>query len=189
MRSLLDRRSAIGSVCGRRTKALSGACAAVVVGLELGLRTRLSLSLSLCAWVRKWFEVKIFTSNHFRVKSIKTHSQLKIIFEKFIFHAQPNTCIYRKTFPKVIWNQNKHCLKLKGLYKTFRFLWYLLQTFVFVNFSVWDRRFLLVRVFFFFFFPVPHFLNHQFLHYLPSTSPICLFWLETNFIASLHLLI
>ena len=46
MRSLLDWRSAIGSVCGRRTKARSGACAAVVVGLELGLRTRLSLSLS-----------------------------------------------------------------------------------------------------------------------------------------------
>ena len=46
MRSLLDRRSVIGSVCGRRTKSRSGACATVVVGLELGLRTRLSLSLS-----------------------------------------------------------------------------------------------------------------------------------------------
>ena len=45
MRSLLDH--AIGSVCGRRTKARSGECAAVVVELELGLRTGLSLSLSL----------------------------------------------------------------------------------------------------------------------------------------------
>ena len=66
-----------------------------------------SLSLSLCAWVQKWFEVKILTKTNFRVKAIKTHSQLKIFSEKFIFHAQPNTSIYRKVFPEVIWSQNK----------------------------------------------------------------------------------
>ena len=73
----------------------------------------LSLSLSLCAWVRKWFEVKIFTSNHFRVKAIKTHGQLKIFSGKFIFHAQPNTHIYGKAFLEVIWSQNKHSLNFK----------------------------------------------------------------------------
>ena len=69
-----------------------------------------ALSLSLSVWVRKWFEVKIFTSNHFRVKLTKTHDQLKIFFRKFIFHAQPNTHIYGKVFPKMIWSQNKHSL-------------------------------------------------------------------------------
>ena len=92
----------------------------VVVGLELSLRSVLlwssdwssveglgslfflSLSLCLCARVRKWFKVKIFTSNHFRVKAIKTHGQLKIFSGKFIFHVQPNTRIYGKTFLEVI---------------------------------------------------------------------------------------
>ena len=72
----------------------------------------LSLSLCLCAWVWKWFELKIFTSNHFWVKAIKTHGQLKIFSGKFIFHVQPNTCIYGKVFPKMIWSQNKHSLSL-----------------------------------------------------------------------------
>ena len=72
-----------------------------------------AISLSLCAWVQKWFEVKIFTSNHFRVKPTKTHGQLKSIFGKFIFHAQPNTRIYGKAFPEVIWSQNKHSLYCK----------------------------------------------------------------------------
>ena len=85
--SLLDRRGAIGSVCGLWTRARSKECAFVVVGLELCLRTRLSLCLALCVWVRKWFEVKIFTSNYFRVKAFKTHGQLKINYGKFIFHA------------------------------------------------------------------------------------------------------
>ena len=70
----------------------------------------LSLSLSFCAWVRKWFEVKILTETNFRVKSIKAHGQLKIFSGKFIFHAQPNTRIYGKAFSKVIWSQNKHSL-------------------------------------------------------------------------------
>ena len=103
------------SVCGRWAR--SEECAVVVVRLELGLRTglsllSLSLSLSLCAWVRKWFEVKILTETNFRVKAIKTHGQLKIISGKFIFHAQPNTHIYGKAFLEVIWNQNKHILNL-----------------------------------------------------------------------------
>ena len=46
--SLLDRRGAIGSVCGLWTRARSKECAFVVVGLELCLRTRLSLCLALC---------------------------------------------------------------------------------------------------------------------------------------------
>ena len=41
--SLLDRHGAIGSVCGLWTGARSEECAVVVVGLELGLRSRLSL--------------------------------------------------------------------------------------------------------------------------------------------------
>ena len=114
-----DRSGAIGSVCGCWTGARSEECTTVVVELELGLRTGLSLlplslflSLCLCAWVWKWFEVKIFTSNHFWVKALKTHGHLKIIFEKFIFHAQPNTRIYGKAFSEVIWSQNKHSLRL-----------------------------------------------------------------------------
>ena len=51
---------------------------------------------------RKLFEVKIFTSNHFRDQSLILHGQLQITFGKFIFYAQPNTCIYGKTFPKMI---------------------------------------------------------------------------------------
>ena len=76
----------------------------------------LSLSLSLCTWVRKWFEVKIFTSNQFRVKAFKTHGQMKIISGKFIFHAQPNTRIYGKAFLEVIWSQNKHSLSKREVF-------------------------------------------------------------------------
>ena len=83
----------------------------------------LSLSLSLClyAWVQKWFEVKIFTSNHFRVKPTKTHGQPKIFSGKFIFHTQPNTRIYGKVFSEVIWNQNKHsrsdfCFRISNIW-------------------------------------------------------------------------
>ena len=92
----------------------------MVVRLELGLRSdlgslfflSLSLSLFFCAWVRKWFEVKIWTETNFRIKPTKTHGQLKITSKKFIFHTQPNTCIYGKAFSKVIWSQNKHNLNV-----------------------------------------------------------------------------
>ena len=60
-----------------------------------------SLSLFACL-TQKWFEVKIFTSNHFQGQSLILHGQLQITSGKFIFHAQPNTRIYGKTFPKVI---------------------------------------------------------------------------------------
>ena len=127
-RSLLDRRGAISALL-RSTRSVqstrsvwSARCCdrwdRWSVGCRTGARSEdwalsyssISLSLSLCAWVRKWFEVKIFTLNHFRVKAIKTHGQLKIFFGKFIFHAQPNTCIYGKAFPEVIWSQKKHSL-------------------------------------------------------------------------------
>ena len=73
-----------------------------------------SLSISLFAHLtRKWFEVKIFTSNHFQGQRLILHGQLKIFFGKFIFHAQPNTSIYEKTFPEVIWSQNKRSLIYK----------------------------------------------------------------------------
>ena len=78
-----------------------------------------SLSLSLCAWVRKWFEVKILTETNFRVKAIKAHGQLKIFSGKFIFHAQPNIRIYGKTFTEVIWSQNKHSLSCFSLIRDF----------------------------------------------------------------------
>ena len=80
--------------------------------LPLARALSLSLSLSLFACLtQKWFEVKIFISNHFQGQSLILHGQLQITSGKFIFHAQPNTRIYEKTFPKVIWSQNKHSLK------------------------------------------------------------------------------
>ena len=74
---------------------------------EVKVEGSLSLSLSLFAWVRKWFEVKIFTLNHLRVKAFKKPGQLKIISGKFIFYVQPNTRIYGKTFSEVIWSKKK----------------------------------------------------------------------------------
>ena len=62
-----------------------------------------SLSLSFFARLtQKLFEVKIFTSNHFRGQSLILHGQLQITSGKFIFHAQPNTHSYGKAFPEVI---------------------------------------------------------------------------------------
>ena len=90
----------------------------------LPLSLSLSLSLSLFARLTwKWFELKIFTSNHFRGQSLILHSQLQITFGKFIFHAQLNTHIYEKTFLEVIWNQNKHSLNSNS--------WIFLQSFFF----------------------------------------------------------
>ena len=55
---------------------------------SLSLSLSLSISLSLFARLtRKWFEVKIFTSNHFQGQSLILHGQLQIPSEKFIFHA------------------------------------------------------------------------------------------------------
>ena len=86
-----------GARCDRRTGARTG---------DLG---SLSLSLSL-RLTQKWFEVKIWASNHFRGQRLILHGQLQITSGKFIFHAQPNTRIYGKAFPEVVWSQNKHSL-------------------------------------------------------------------------------
>ena len=40
--------------------------------------------------------------------------KLKSISEKCIFHAQPNTRIYRKIFPETIFTQNKCSLSVNG---------------------------------------------------------------------------
>ena len=42
--------------------------------------------------------------------------QLKSISGKCIFHAQPNTHIYGKAFPEVIFTQNKHNLREQVLH-------------------------------------------------------------------------
>ena len=100
-----------GAQCNRRDLVRA------IVGLELEVRRRrrtgdLSLSLSArLTW--KWFEVKIWASNHFHGQRLILHGQLQITSWKFIFHAQQNTHIYEKAFPKVIWSQNKHSLSCK----------------------------------------------------------------------------
>ena len=77
-----------------------------------GLPLARSLSLSLSARLtQKWFEVKIWASNHFCGQRLILHGQLQITSGKFIFHAQPNTRIYGKAFSEVVWSQNKHNLK------------------------------------------------------------------------------
>ena len=98
--------SARSGVCDRWTRARGSPA-------TLKAWSRLPLSLSLFARLtRKWFEVKIWASNHFCGQSLILHGQLQITSKKIIFHAQPNTRIHRKAFPKVIWNQNKHSLNL-----------------------------------------------------------------------------
>jgi len=105
--------------CDRRSAAIDETNGVWVVGLELDLWSSnwssvwgviWALSLSLYAWVRKWFEVKIWIETNFRVKPTKTHGQLKITTSGIFIFAQLNTCIYRKAFSKVIWSQNKHNL-------------------------------------------------------------------------------
>ena len=64
-------------------------------------------SLSLSIFRKIVFEGKIKTE----INLHPTHGQLKTIFEKCIFHAQPNTRKYGKAFSKVIFTQNKHSLK------------------------------------------------------------------------------
>ena len=70
----------------------------------------LSLSLSLCA-----SDLEMVWSENLSFKPFpwsKAHfpGQLQIISRKYIFHAQPNTRIYGKAFPEVVWSQNKHSL-------------------------------------------------------------------------------
>ena len=70
------------------------------------------LSLSLYAWVQKWFEVKIFPSNHFRPTSLILQSTLKIFSVLPNFLDQSNSLFYGKAFLNLVWNQNKRSLRL-----------------------------------------------------------------------------
>ena len=72
----------------------------------------LSLYLSLCASDSEMVWSENFHFKPFPGQSLILHGQLKIFSEKFIFHVQPNTYIYEKTFPEVIWSQNKHSLSV-----------------------------------------------------------------------------
>ena len=76
-------------------------------GFDLSLG---AISLSLCAWVRKWFEVKIFTSNHFRPISLILQSTLKIFSVWPNFPDQPNSLFFGKAFLNLVWSQNKRSL-------------------------------------------------------------------------------
>ena len=95
-RSGLHRRRRRRDLASSRTRALS-----------------LSLSLSLCASVPKMVWSENFHFKPFPWSKAHFPSQLQIISKKYIFHAQPNTRIYGKTFLKVVWSQNKHSLKKK----------------------------------------------------------------------------
>ena len=119
----LDRR--IGA-CDRRT----GACdlgflsiirlERVIVELELEVRRRrrrrdlgslsLSLSLSLCASDSEMVWSENLSFKPFSWSKAHFLGQLQITSGKFIFHAQPNTRIYGKSFLEVVWSQNKHSL-------------------------------------------------------------------------------
>ena len=78
------------------------------LSLSLSLRAGvISLSLSSLSVFRKMiFEGKIKTEINLHPNT----GQLKSIFGKCIFHAQPNTRKYGKAFPEVIFTQNKHNL-------------------------------------------------------------------------------
>ena len=70
----------------------------------------ISLSLSSLSVFRKMiFEGKIKTEINLHPNT----GELKSISGKCIFHAQPNTRKYGKTFSEVIFTQNKHSLSLK----------------------------------------------------------------------------
>ena len=82
------------------------------LSLSLSLRVGvISLSLSsLSVFWKMIFEGKIKTEINFHPNI----GQLKSIFGKCIFHAQPNTCKYGKAFSEVIFTQNKHSLNHKS---------------------------------------------------------------------------
>ena len=78
------------------------------LSLSLSLRVgAISLSLSsLSVFQKMIFEGKIKT----KIILHPNTGQLKSISGKCIFQAQPNTCIYGKAFPEVIFTQYKHSL-------------------------------------------------------------------------------
>ena len=67
-------------------------------------------SLSLSIFRKIVFAGKIKTEINLHPK----YGQLKTIFGKCIFHAQPNTRKYGKAFSEVIFTQNKHSLNHKS---------------------------------------------------------------------------
>ena len=78
-----------------------------VRSLSLGV-----ISFSLYAWVRKWFEVKIFTSNHYCPTSLILRSTLKIFSVWPNFSDQPNSLFSGKAFLNLVWSQSKWTLEL-----------------------------------------------------------------------------
>ena len=82
-----------------------GVCSLPLSSSSISLSlSSLSLSLSLSIFRKIVFEGKIKTE----INLHPTHGQLKTIFGKCIFHAQPNTRKYGKAFSEVIFTQNKH---------------------------------------------------------------------------------
>ena len=113
------------SACDRRTGARgsptivgldwSSGFALFFLSLSLSLSFSLSLSLSLSFSLFLslgsefiWSENR--NENEFPWSKGIFYSQLKLISRKFYFPDQPNTRIYGKAFPEVIFTQNKHSL-------------------------------------------------------------------------------
>ena len=82
------------------------------LSLSRSLSLSFSLSLSLSIFWKIIFEGKIKTE----INLHPTHGQLKTIYRKCIFHAQPNTRKYGKAFPEMIFTQNKHSLSRKLIF-------------------------------------------------------------------------
>ena len=106
--------SIVGLACDRRTQKRRS-------GLRRRRRRRdlassraralsLSLSLSLCASDPEMVWSENLSFKPFPWSKAHFPGQLQIISGKYIFLAQPNTRIYGKTFPEVVWSRNKHSL-------------------------------------------------------------------------------
>ena len=90
------------------SRALLGFLGSSSLSLSISLRASASPSHSaLSLFSKKWvFEGKIKTEINLHPLT----GELKSIFGKCIFRAQPNTRKYGKTFSEVIFTQNKHSL-------------------------------------------------------------------------------